>query len=133
VKYSAGQIARALEAAAWLTVSSVAIRLLPSRLLARAIRRDVSDADPTVLPIEHLALARALAAAARRLPWTPTCLDCAVAGRLMLASRGVPAEVVIGATLDHGEFKAHAWLRTAHGTIYGGLEAHRHHVMGAIG
>lgn len=128
------KIARAIEAAAWLTASSVAIRLLPSRVLARTIRPGAaSEADPSVLPLEHLTVSRAIAAAAHRLPWTPTCLDCAIAGRLMLALRGVTAEVVIGATVDEGEFKAHAWLRTADGTVYGGTEAHRHRVMGVLG
>jgi len=55
----------------------------------------------------------ALRMAKEHLPWEGTCLPRALAGRIMLRRRGLPATVLIGALrgADH-ELHLHAWLTT---------------------
>lgn len=82
-----------------------------------------------VLPVrwasaEELAVARAVRAAARRLPFTPTCLAEAAAGQMLLRRLGHPGVVVIGLRpTDTGAWDAHAWLLGRHGALTGGVAA----------
>ncbi|HKX07774.1 MAG TPA: lasso peptide biosynthesis B2 protein [Stellaceae bacterium] len=58
-----------------------------------------------------IAVRRALARVAQRLPWEASCLVRAIAGRMMLQRRGVPSILHLGARSGHqAELAAHAWL-----------------------
>ncbi len=63
--------------------------------------------------------------ASRRLPVPTTCLDRAIAARMMLRRRGARPVVVIGlAPSDPGAaWDAHAWLVGDSGVVVGGSEA----------
>lgn len=108
-----GERFRTLEAAAMLTLVSAALRTLPFRLVVRCCGDlDASVPSPDrVQSREAAAVSRAILRAARHLPWRPSCLRRAVAGRLMLNRRGIPATLFLGVTTgDGGVVEAHAWL-----------------------
>jgi hypothetical protein len=65
---------------------------------------------------------RALARASARLPYRPTCLDRAMAGRLMLRRRGRTGAVVVGLAPARS-WAAHAWLVGPTGVVVGADEA----------
>jgi hypothetical protein len=128
---------RVIEALTVLIVARLALRVLPFGWIAGlAGATDVSrDHDrphrPTTDPVSA-GVRTALRAGARRLPWRSTCLTRALAGRMMLARRGVPSALVFGVTRDGAGVAAHAWLMTADGTVCGGREAPRFRPLAAI-
>ena len=60
---------------------------------------------------------------AGRLPWHSTCLVLAVALRLMLARRGIPAVIRLGVRKVEGGLSAHAWLLVGGEAVLGAGEA----------
>jgi len=70
------------------------------------------------------AAAKAVRAAARRLPWHSSCLAEAFAGQILLRQSRIPGVVVIGLrTKDEGPWDAHAWLLGECGALTGGTAA----------
>jgi hypothetical protein len=119
---------RTLEAIGALLLAYGMVRTVPFRLLRRLIgpARPATTIDAT--PSEPtdpgaIALGRALANGARRLPWSSTCLMRALAGRLMLSRRGRNGEIVFGVSMQDGSLRAHAWLVAGGGIVCGGSEA----------
>jgi len=117
---------------AWLCV-----RLVPFRIASRLLGRPESAAQ---LPIacaetdktgqaQALNVKTALKSASARLPWISTCLMQVLAGRLMLAHRGVASQTYFGVQrhLASDEFKAHAWLCSAIIDVAGGALADNYH------
>jgi hypothetical protein len=104
--------ARALLA---LVVARVQMKLRPERALARRPARS-RGRNPQVLPWE---LALCVERAARRLPFTPTCLERALALERLLASAGFEGLLVIGVRAEHGALRAHAWLEYSGQTLIG--------------
>jgi hypothetical protein len=119
---------RAAEAAMALVCARVLLRAVPFRWVAR-IAGAVSNGpapDRTSRPASDpaaAAIGRAVAGAARRLPWRSTCLDRALAGRLLLARRGIPSTLVLGVAKDQDLVHAHAWLVAGGGTVSGRRQA----------
>lgn len=73
----------------------------------------------------ELEVARALHWADRAVPWATTCLDRAIAGKLMLRRRRVRARLVIGIGTEDPT-TSHAWLVSSSGWIVvGGEEVDR--------
>ena len=110
-----------------LTTAGLLLRLLPFRTIMKLVgigraraSEDVAlhrTSDPVAAAV-GVAVHRAFA----RLPWHPTCLVRALAGRLMLMRRGVPSIVVFGVTKKMDHIHAHAWLVAGDGTVCGGRE-----------
>jgi hypothetical protein len=80
------------------------------------------------VPGPVLARARAMAVRTRRvaeaLPWHSTCLAQAVAGRLLLARRGIRGGAIrFGVRKADGDLQAHAWLILGGTILMGGEEA----------
>lgn len=121
---------RVVEAAAFLIVVAFALRILPFRLIARMVG-GVREGRPSSSPTGDLraaSIGRAVAAAARRLPWRPVCLPQALAAAFMLRLRAVPSHLCLGVRLEDGAIEAHAWLVVdgpAGGVVCGGAEAPR--------
>lgn len=127
---------RAAEAALALALARIAT-CLPARVYAPALGRGpeapgTAEAAPT--PPETLARARAIGgvteAVARRLPGVH-CLETAIACRLMLRLRRIPARVVLGVSREplaapergpeRGEGRAaHAWVLVGGSVVAGG-------------
>lgn len=82
------------------------------------------DQPPLLAPEQEAGVrhvARALAAARRRLPWESTCLTQSLAAAWMLRRRGVQGQLLIGVERDTaGQFKAHAWVRAGDTIVCGG-------------
>lgn len=100
--------ARIAEAAALLAAARVAVLVLPYRALERWLRfeRGGAAADRACV----VRVRRAIAVAVRHLPFAAVCLPQAMAAKVMLARRGHPSSLVIGASRDAGNLHLHSWL-----------------------
>lgn len=100
-----------VEAALALTVVSAALKALPFAMAMRAFGLRVGQAalKRAADPAQARKIGRAVARAARRLPFKPVCLPQAVAAALMLRRRGLAAEVRFGVAKRNGAVTAHAW------------------------
>ena len=100
------------EAAFFLLVVRIALALLP---LPRALRLFGTAQGRTGLgriDSDQAALvSRAIARAARHVPFRAVCLQQAFAALLMLRRRRLAASVHFGLLRDGSELKAHAWSR----------------------
>jgi hypothetical protein len=119
---------RVAEAAAFLVVVSVALRILPFRFLARLVGgvQGGRPAGPATCDRRAASIGRAVTVAARRLPWHPVCLPQALAAAFMLRRRGIPSQLCLGVRQEDGNIEAHAWLTVdgpAGGVVCGGAEA----------
>jgi hypothetical protein len=111
---------RTCEAAFFLLVVRTALALLP---LPRALRLFGIARGATGLgriDSEQAALvSRAIARAARHVPFRAVCLQQAFAALLMLRRRGLAATVHFGLLREDGELKAHAWSRCGEVAVTG--------------
>lgn len=116
-----------LEAALALTAARAALALVPPRrLLRNATGAATAPALPPPAPwmlTRGRAVAGAIDGAARRLPWTSTCLVRALAGRFMLRRRGIACALHLGVAKAAGRLEAHAWLTVGDLILTGGAEA----------
>lgn len=100
-----------VEAALALTVVSAALKALPFAMAMRVF--GLREGNPALKraadPAQTRKIGRAVARAARRLPFKPVCLPQAVAAALMLRRRGLAAEVRFGVAKRDGAVAAHAW------------------------
>ena len=118
-----------LEIGVLLGLARLAILLVPFRHIARIFGPQHAEtpavADLASEPrVRHLGTM--IRATARNLPWECKCLAQAMAGKVMLARRGLPSTVYFGVRNDdEGEFGAHAWLRSGAVYVTGG-PGHRH-------
>lgn len=120
--------AMVLEAALALTAARAALALVPPRRLLRDAAA-VATPPSAVPPPDARTLAggRAVAAAiegaARRLPWTSTCLVRALAGRFMLRRRHIACALHLGVAKPADRLEAHAWLTVGDLILTGGAQA----------
>lgn len=114
---------RVLEAAALLAVLLPLIRLVPLTRLIGLSGLTLNLEPPTrgdsTDPVA-IAIGRAVAAAARRLPWHPLCLPQALAAGSMLSWRGYSCRICFGAQKSAGGLTAHAWLTLENAIVCGG-------------
>ncbi len=115
-----------VEAALWLMIMSVAIRILAFGRIARIL--GLSESGEPIAPSSPpdggaQDIRRAVRAVAARLPWTCTCLSQALAGMALLTRRGLPGTLSLGVAKGggeaQGEFLAHAWLNCGDVNIAG--------------
>lgn len=117
-----------LEAAIALTASSLMLRLMPFRFVARLAGRlgvrfgDVPCGEHAAGNSRAAGVGRAINRTAKRLPWHSNCLVRAIAGRLMLARRRIPSTLSFGVNADTGQIQAHAWLQAGGTVICGAAE-----------
>jgi hypothetical protein len=99
-----------LEAAFSLLAVRVAFALLPLPLALRLFGIVQGEtAAGRVAAREAEAVGRAIARAARYVPFRAVCLQQAFAALLMLRRRGLAATVHLGLNREDGALKAHAW------------------------
>lgn len=112
-----------IEAALSLTLARAWL-VMPARLLRGAGGATASPIgeEPSTDPLVR-AVTVALVRAARRLPWSSTCLVRALAGRSMLRRRGISSVLHLGVSTRNGRLTAHAWLTVGNATVIGGNEA----------
>ncbi|OYQ37179.1 hypothetical protein CHU95_02190 [Niveispirillum lacus] len=113
-----------IESAAALLLARLALLLVPARRLLRGARSGAWAGQAGLPQDQDIAdVARALERAARRVPFTCTCLVRAMAGRAMLRRRGIPCTLHLGVARQNGALAAHAWLEAGGGVVTGGDEA----------
>ena len=127
---------RAAEAALWLLLAWLALRLLPFRHVARLLHPTVrrraagEDGDTQIAQPAQIAqvaqVARAVRAAARRVPWSAVCFPQGIAAQRMLCRRGIAADLHYGvAKAENGGLEAHVWVTAGGVTVVGGETAER--------
>src|SRR5262245_38515463 len=103
-----------LEAAFALLGARGSLLLLPFASLAARLGEARAETPLESSPAQSADAERvrwALGTAARRLPWRSSCLVRALAGRRMLARRGVPCTLYLGVRRAGASLEGHAWLR----------------------
>lgn len=107
-----GERRRTCEAVLLLLAVRIVLALLP---LPQALRlfgiAQGAAGRGKVEPDQAAQVARAIARAARHVPFRAVCLQQAFAALLMLRRRGLAATVHFGLLRDGDELKAHAWSR----------------------
>ena len=107
------------EAVVMLTVTHLAVRVLPIRLTIRVFGRPDSQAraalgEPRRRQVWRIG--QMVGGVAARLPMKPQCLARALAAKLMLERRGIGSTLYLGVRLDSvaapaaEAMRAHAWL-----------------------
>lgn len=123
--------ARVVRAMALLTAAGAATRAVPIQRWSRVLGDPVpvpehwSDGPspaqpPTPASPEEYRVARSIARASRLLPWTPSCLDQALAAQVLLRRAGAPGLVVIGVRRADEGSETHAWVVGQAGPLTGG-------------
>jgi hypothetical protein len=116
------------EGMVFLSLSSLAIRAIPPRIIQRTATWSSRRALPS--PQERLAvLARtrwAVLACARRVPWRAVCYQQGLAAQWMLRRRGIPSVIYYGAAPDEEKgLLVHVWVRDGEIDVIGGEGASR--------
>jgi hypothetical protein len=111
-----------VEALATLAVASMAIRVLPFRLVAAAASR--SGRKATRSDSETVRRVRgAVRGWGRRVPWKSVCFQRGLALHWMLRRRGIPSVLLYGVRRQGDELAAHVWVDVDGETVIGGDEA----------
>ena len=102
-----------IEAALTLFGVRVLLGVLPFRLAVRLLRFTPGKAGGggRVVAAEADAIGRAIARAARHVPFRAVCLQQAFAALLMLRRRGLAATLHLGVAREPDALSAHAWCR----------------------
>ena len=106
---------RTLEALLLLVFWAVAIRIVPIRYALPRHSHESGNRETREMAAHRqaaLAVRGAIRSATARLPFKPTCLAQSLAANSMLALRGAPRTLHIGARMQ-ADFEAHAWVETA--------------------
>lgn len=115
-----------LGAALWLSLIRLGLVLFPFPTLQSALDLAGRRGAPRWLRPNEDRIAWAVMTASRRLPLASTCLTQALAARVMLARRALPAQIVIGvARAPEGNLEAHAWLEYGGRVLVGGPDVSR--------
>lgn len=116
---------RTLEAATCLLVVRLALALLPLPQALRlfgAVQREAGAGRQAAHQAEDVG--RAIARAARHVPFRAVCLQQAFAALLMLRRRGLTATVHLGLAREGArDLKAHAWSRSGEVPVTGDAHA----------
>jgi hypothetical protein len=109
-----------------LLAASVAIRVVPFRVLVRTIASGRGGFGDGRAKQEIDRVRWAVEAVGRRLPWRVVCFQKGLAVQRLLAQRGIPSDLHYGvAHEEHGELKAHVWVTHRDEYVIGGEEAAR--------
>ena len=108
------------EALATLAGASLAVRVLPFRMVGRLCGQALGTPPPGAGPHPTKRICWAVEACARRVPWRAVCFQKGVAAHLMLRRRGVASTLHFGARPDteHG-VAAHVWVRIGSDDVIG--------------
>lgn len=115
-----------LAAALWLGLIRLGLVLFPFSTLRVAL--DMAGRRGTLFRFQSSEdrVAWAVMVASRRLPLGSSCLTRALAARVMLARRALPARIVIGVAKNtQGSLEAHAWLEYGDRVLIGGPDVSR--------
>ena len=111
-----------VEAVVLIGLTTVAIRVLPFRVLMRLAEWPLGRQRGRI-PRDVLLpwVRRAVLAASRRAPWDAVCLHQSLTAQILLRRRGAPSVLYYGAHPgDAGGMKAHAWVKCDGVDVVGG-------------
>jgi hypothetical protein len=108
------------EAVLALGAAAFVVALLPFRRVT-ALARPPKGSPPAPAAREQAirAVAWAVAASARRVPWRAKCIEQGFAAQWMLRRRRVPAVLHYGIARRDGDLTAHVWVRSAETDVIG--------------
>ena len=112
-----------LEAVVMLVCVRALMKICFGPLLRWSLRPQPGLAPP-LHPHLELRVRQAIAAASGLLPGQNKCLPNAIAGRCMLARRGIASVVQLGVGNPLGNMHAHAWLEAAEAIVTGASPLH---------
>jgi hypothetical protein len=120
------------EGMVFLSLSSLAIMAIPSRIIQRTATWSSRRAVPS--PQERLAILGrtrwAVHACAGRVPWRAVCYQQGLAAQWMLRRRGIPSVLYYGAAPDEEKgLLLHVWVRDGEIDVIGGEGASRFAVL----
>jgi len=127
-----------LRAACWLAVARLLIASVPFRRLSAWLATesapDCIEPEPELGPEPEQELlrriGRAVATAARHVPWRADCFPQAIAARMLLRRHGLPSTIHIGVTRDEGKgLSGHAWLTCGKTVVTGEMDLDRYAVL----
>ena len=98
--------------------TSLAVRLVPFRVLAERLSRGEADAEMADAEMIYW-LRRTVLSWARRLPWRTLCFEQGMAAFVLLRRRGLAATLHYGAATIDGELKAHVWVTSGARDVVG--------------
>ncbi len=112
-----------LVACFYLTICTLAVKLVPFRILSRCLGKSF-NAVPIIGGITEnekpKRVGDAIRRAAAHLPWRSVCLPQAMAAKLMLQRRKILSTLYIGVDKnEQGELGAHAWLSVGRTNVTG--------------
>ena len=106
------------EAGAAIILASLALRLMPFRVLAGRLSRGIGSKRPSDAETAYW-LRRAVMAWATRLPWRTLCFEQGLAAFVLLRRRGLAATLHYGAATAGGELQAHVWVTSGPTEVIG--------------
>jgi len=113
-----------VEAAFWLGISRLALRVMPFKRIAPMLGTHMAGSAENDVHGDReteLSIARAILTMSRYLPWECKCLVQAISGKMMLRRRKISSTLYLGvAKKEDGDVNAHAWLRVGTTVIIGG-------------
>jgi hypothetical protein len=116
----------AAEAAVWLVVAALGLRLTTFARLAAASGRPLARVRSGDGASDAARVAWAVEAASRRAPWDPRCFERGLAAHFMLRRRGRDSTLCYGARNDDSRGpSAHVWVSLDGRHVVGGEEAPR--------
>lgn len=124
-----------IEAVIALAIARVLVLTLPVRWIARRLDRQaaaISGARAEAADVMR-EVGWAVRAAAPKTPWKSACLVQALAGKWMLARRGLRSTIHLGVAKDSdGTLQAHAWLCAGDRVLTGGAQMRRFTRIGEL-
>ncbi len=115
----------------WLTLTRIAIAIVPFERIARWIH--LTPGEDTASNLAPLAetIGWAVQVAASRTPWTSTCLAQALAGTVLLRQQQLPGTLYLGVKKNRlNQVDAHAWLRSGDRVLTGNQNLQQYAVVG---
>ena len=124
-----------LEAAGWLILVPLGLRLVPFRHLAQILGRAEAEGEITLTRNEQqavISVSHAVNRSSQALPWQSGCLVRACTGAMMLRRRALPYTLYLGARMTTGGLEAHAWLCSGPVAVSGGHGESEFNVVAAF-
>jgi hypothetical protein len=118
------EVALAVEAMFWLTLSKILILCVPFKKIAALLGEHMFETSHVKdIPYAVAQVQQGIDRASRRLLWRAKCFDKAIAAKIMLRRRRIASTLYLGVKKgDEKSLMAHAWLRCGDVILTGGKE-----------
>lgn len=104
------------EALLLLPLAKLGIHFFPFKRIVQLLGKPHTESAKELNPAVYqqiLQIRKTTSFVANKLPWKSKCFDQAIAVKIMLSRRGIPATVYFGVAINsENEMEAHAWVRS---------------------